>query len=299
MWVHRNSATGYAVVVLALDPGQRVRRWRANRSASSGRKFEHDGAAGELVVGGVQEPFDGLGAERAVELGVAGGWPRCAGRAAGRWTGLAAVAGGHGDRSWSLRSAGSACTAGVEAGDAVGELVDDGVERGRCRRGTGSGIDQCSAGVWRRPVASSSWALSQTVTTRSAGSRTSCDVAGRCGRRGRGVAAGDGDRAGMHACVRGGCPRRWPGPGCASFHIAAASCERAELCGAHEHHPLRRGRPGWAAGRRGRRGRARGSCGDGRLRTGAGSPARRSRARAGGGPAGSTAIPSRGGQLAR
>ena len=61
--------------------------------------------------------------------------------------------------------------------------------------------------------------------------------------RGQGdVAVGDGDRAGMDRRLRGGCPRRWPGPGWWSFHIAAASWERAELWVHTNTTPLRRER---------------------------------------------------------
>ena len=86
-------------------------------------------------------------------------------------------------------------------------------------------------------MASSSWALSQTVTTRSAGSRTSSDVAGRCGHQGEVSAAGDGDRAGMHP--RCGVGARGGGRDRAVVVPHRGGQLRAgRVVGAHEHHPL-------------------------------------------------------------
>ena len=68
MWVHRNSTTGLAVVVMSLDPGQGVQALPGEAFGQQRQEVGHGAAGGELVVAGVQEPFDGLGAEDAVEL---------------------------------------------------------------------------------------------------------------------------------------------------------------------------------------------------------------------------------------
>ena len=69
LWVHRNSTTGVPVFALPSTLASAVRRWRANRSAEQREEVGDGGAVGELVVGGGQEPFDGLGVEGAGELG--------------------------------------------------------------------------------------------------------------------------------------------------------------------------------------------------------------------------------------
>ena len=55
LWVHRNNTTGLQTLAGELLGEQ-------------GKEVEDNGALGELVVGGMQEPFDRLSSERAVEL---------------------------------------------------------------------------------------------------------------------------------------------------------------------------------------------------------------------------------------
>ena len=64
---------GFAVVVLAFDPGQRVEPLAGEPFGQQRQEVGHGRAAGELVVGRVQEPFDGLDAEHAVELALQSG----------------------------------------------------------------------------------------------------------------------------------------------------------------------------------------------------------------------------------
>src|SRR3954468_2578613 len=113
--------------MFALHLGERGEALAGEPLGQQRQEVQHDGASGELVVGGVQEPFDGLGAVDAVESALQVG----GGGAQGEWVvdgqGLAGVAGGHDVLSWSLWSgmawsgmawsgmawSGMACTAGV------------------------------------------------------------------------------------------------------------------------------------------------------------------------------------------
>ena len=56
------------VVGSALDLGQGVEALSREAFGEEGQEVGDGGMAGELVVGGVQEPFDGFGVERAVEV---------------------------------------------------------------------------------------------------------------------------------------------------------------------------------------------------------------------------------------
>ena len=105
--------------------------------------------------------------------------------------------------------------------------VVGGVERRvGVRRGAGSGTDQCRR---RWPAgSSSSWALSQTATTRSPSLSDVADVRRVWRVEAQAVAAADADRARVHPVARVGAGRgRRDGAGL--LHSAAASWERAEL----------------------------------------------------------------------
>jgi hypothetical protein len=55
-------------VVVPLDPGQGVQTLAGEPLGEQWQEVRDGGLTGELVVAGVQEPLDGLGAERAGEL---------------------------------------------------------------------------------------------------------------------------------------------------------------------------------------------------------------------------------------
>jgi hypothetical protein len=65
---HRNSATRAAVVAAALDLGQRGQALPGEAFGEQGQKVRDAAAHRELVVAGVQEPFDGFAAEDVGEL---------------------------------------------------------------------------------------------------------------------------------------------------------------------------------------------------------------------------------------
>ena len=119
----------------------------------------------------------------------------------------------------------------ARARDALVEFVDGARRtRRRCRSATGSGMDQCSQLVVGVEL------LVGAVADRD-------DQAGdRRRRRGVGVAVGTGRgrpvwrrrRRRDGPVRRGGCRRDSPGAPVSSCHSAAASWERAELCGADE-----------------------------------------------------------------
>ena len=58
----------FAVAVFALHSGQGVQALAGEAFGEQRQEVRHAGQRGELVVAGVQEPFDGLGAVGAVEL---------------------------------------------------------------------------------------------------------------------------------------------------------------------------------------------------------------------------------------
>ena len=64
---------GLPSLILPSTWASACRRWRANRSARSGRKLGTVCPPGELVVGGVQVSLDGIGAEGVDELRCAAG----------------------------------------------------------------------------------------------------------------------------------------------------------------------------------------------------------------------------------
>ena len=91
----------------------------------------------------------------------------------------------------------------------------------------GSGTDQCT---FRRPTPrTSSWARSQTVTTRSGSTARLSSERGRAPARSRPKAAA---AARVYGWTRSaGCvPALVAWTPCTTFHSAAASCERAEFC---------------------------------------------------------------------
>ena len=59
---------GFAVGDLAFDAGQGVEALAGEAFGQQGQEVGHGRAAGELVVGRVQEAFDGLDSEHAVEF---------------------------------------------------------------------------------------------------------------------------------------------------------------------------------------------------------------------------------------
>ena len=209
--------------------------------------------------------------------------------------GLAGVAGGHDDLLLVASGPGRRARRGSRRVDAVGEVGRRRPRtRRRCRPAPGRGSTSAApAGPQPWPVARSSWALSQTATTRSSRVEDVGDVAVAVRAPGRGVGGGRRRPRRGAPAVRGGCRPRWPGPGCgrSTSRRPAASGPSCGCTRTPPAPPPEQAR--WAAAGRGRRGRARRSCGVGLLRSGAGSPARRLRARAGDGPAGSTVIPSR------
>ena len=64
-----------------FDLGQGVEALPGEAFGEEGQEVGDGGMAGELVVGGVQEPFDGFGVERAVEVASEPG----GGMVAGKW----------------------------------------------------------------------------------------------------------------------------------------------------------------------------------------------------------------------
>ena len=60
--------SGLAVVVKSFDFGERFQLLAAEAFCDEGKERGDGGVVGELVVGGEQEPFDGLGAVNALEL---------------------------------------------------------------------------------------------------------------------------------------------------------------------------------------------------------------------------------------
>ena len=202
---------------VALDPGQRGEALAGEPFGQQRQEVEHDRASGELVVGGVQEPFDGLGAEHAVELALQ------VGRRGGRASCWSMDRSGGGSR-WSrrsllvLRRSGTACTAGVRR-----------VMRSVSSSTTLSNAAGSSArhGVGDRPVQP----RPPDRHARGAGGEFFVgavadghdqvggveDVVGRGGAvraPGRGVGGGRRRPRRDAPGARGGCPRRWPGPGC-------------------------------------------------------------------------------------
>ena len=124
MWVHKNSTTGVPVCALPSTLASAVSRWRANRSAEQREEVGDGGAVGELVVGGGQEPFDGLGVEDAGELL---GEAVAADFSATCWSRVMSVWGG--EVGWVM----AGCSSGGGKGEAWGE-VGDPARRGRRRR---------------------------------------------------------------------------------------------------------------------------------------------------------------------
>ena len=244
---------------------------------------------GELVVGGVEEPFDRLGAVDAAELvGEPGGG------GAQSDLGVDAV-GGPGGCGHDAFLVGV-----VDGGEVADAAVDVGV--GGLERGVGVDPDRVGNGpVQPRQIgASSSWALSQTATTRSpswswpatgtgrsAPSRSPCRCAAAMARgwmRGPGWVPAD---------VAGNGAQLVPG---GRRQLGSCRVRRA-----HEDHPRRRLRDRSCWWRRRGRGDDRyavaRSCGAGRLRSGPGRRRRPPRGPAGGGPAG--CCPARPGRRAR
>ena len=70
LWVHRNSTVGLPSWALAFHLRKRTKSLPGEAFGEQRQEVGDDGSAGELVVGGVQEPVDGLYAEHAGELGL-------------------------------------------------------------------------------------------------------------------------------------------------------------------------------------------------------------------------------------
>ena len=68
LWMQRNSTTGRPSSVVAFDAGESVQALAGEPFGEQRQEVRHGAAGGELVVAGVQEPFDGLGAVDAGEL---------------------------------------------------------------------------------------------------------------------------------------------------------------------------------------------------------------------------------------
>ena len=79
---------GLGVGDLALDAGQGGEALACPAFGQQREEVGNGGTSGELVVGGVQEPFDGLDAEVLAELVVESGGGGPSARVAGRWTDL-------------------------------------------------------------------------------------------------------------------------------------------------------------------------------------------------------------------
>ena len=177
---------------------------------------------------------------------------------------------------------------GERCADPGGEVVERRVERGAV-----SGRHRVGHRPVRRrtrPGSSSSWALSQTATTRSLGSSTSASSevqvwasARPCLRAVR--TAPDATRS------AGWVPAEAAGTAAGAGPQRGGELRTGGVGGAHEHHPRHFCQRQRAAGRARRRAAAAGRCGGGRPRTGAGPPALPARGRRDGVPAGSTASP--------
>ena len=84
--VHAEEQHGRETVVgLALDARERLEALAGEALGEDGQEVQRGGAVGELVVARGEEPFDGLGAEHAVELARRAWRRRTATRASARW----------------------------------------------------------------------------------------------------------------------------------------------------------------------------------------------------------------------
>ena len=180
---------GFAVVVQALDPGQCLQPLAGEAFGEQRQEVGDGGPAGELVVGGVQEPFDRLGAEGADEVSAQPG--------GGGLEGDLLV---EGDVRRAGRSGSSGCLRiRMRSRRGARSSTRQAVRRTAASKApvlptrTGSGTDQCRSATWP----SSSWAWSQTVMTRSPPAWTSSRRRGRSRRSGRWCRCGSRDGAGV------------------------------------------------------------------------------------------------------
>ena len=214
-----------AVVGQALDLGQGVQALPGEAFGEQRQEVGDGGPAGELVVGGVQEPLDGLGVERAVEVAAEAGGGGLE-RDLLVEGDVAAVVGLASSSAFSV----SGCVrtrveAGSEIADPPGQFVVGAVERGRRADADRIGHRPVQVG----PVAEffvgevahgdDQVAAGLDVVDRSgaaAGAAAAGGARRRRSRRGRSARAG-------------WVPADAAGTGLAWRHSAAASCERAEF----------------------------------------------------------------------